>query len=295
MKLSQRRMGRPSLSGMLATRQGALLLAILCAVCAAGILMFALSSYKRGVSAPVAAPPQATVLVAAGAIPKGTSGSDVASQSLYKSTPIAASQVAAGAISDPSLLVGKVAQSDILAGAQLTAANFNTTITAAALLAPNQRAVSIQPDEVHGDLDVLAAGDHVDVYAELTQNGTPIISLLDPNTLVLKAPGTVLAGAPTPPAAGAPTPPAAGTPAAGTPGAAAAAKSNGALVLAVTSAMAPDLALSADTGKLWLILRPANATTTPGGITTGGDIVSLASTATNFNNNRNTNPTGTHR
>lgn len=287
MKLSQRRMGRPSLSGMLATRQGALLLAILCAVCAAGILMFALSSYKRGVSAPVAAPPQATVLVAAGAIPKGTSGSDVASQSLYKSTPIAASQVAAGAISDPSLLVGKVAQSDILAGAQLTAANFNTTITAAALLAPSQRAVSIQPDEVHGDLDVLAAGDHVDVYAELTQNGTPIISLLDPNTLVLKAPGTVLAGAPTPPAAG--------TPAAGTPAAAAAAKSNGALVLAVTSAMAPDLALSADTGKLWLILRPANATTTPGGITTGGDIVSLASTATNFNNNRNTNPTGTHR
>jgi Flp pilus assembly protein CpaB len=272
-------MARPSLGGILATRQGALLLAILCAVSAAGILLFALSSYKQNVQT-AKVTPQATVLVATGAIPKGTTGDEVASEKLYKSTPIVAGQLSAGAISNATQLDGTVAQADILPGAQLTQADFTTTLSAAALLAPNQRAISIQPDEIHGDLDVLAPGDHVDIYAEFDGSSGTTVSLLDPNTLVLKTPGSGLAGAP------ATVPAAAGA-------GAAAGKANAALVLQVTASLAPDIALTADLGKLWLTLRPANATSTPGGVTTQGDVIGLASSSANLNDNNST-KTGKH-
>ena len=49
-KLSQRRMSAPSLGGLLATRQGSLMLAALCAICAAGVLVFALGRYKTNVT-----------------------------------------------------------------------------------------------------------------------------------------------------------------------------------------------------------------------------------------------------
>jgi Flp pilus assembly protein CpaB len=290
-------MGRPSLSGVLATRQGALILAALCAVCAAGILTFALSSYKRGVTT-AAVPTQATVLVAAGAIQKGTSGDLVASEKLYKSTPIVASQAAPGAISDASVLAGTTAQADILPGQQLTTADFTAATGATGLLAPNQRAVSISADETHGDLDVLSPGDRVDVYAELTQSGGQVITLLIPNTLVLKTPGTPVVGTPAP----APTTTSATTTSAGTTSTAAppaATSSGAALVLAVKSSIAPSLALAADSGKLWLLLRPANATAPAAGLTTLGDVLSTAARAGTASApggtvNSNTTTTGTH-
>jgi Flp pilus assembly protein CpaB len=286
-KLSQKRLARPSVGGMLATRQGALILAVLCAACAAGVLMFALSSYKKNAAAPP--PAQATVLVATGAIPKGTAWPLVAAGNLYKSTPIIATQLAPGAVSNSSSLAGTVAQSDILPGQQITTADFSAVVSAVSVLAPNQRAVSIAPDEIHGDLDVLSSGDHVDLYAELTQNSKPALSLLDPNVVVLKAPGGALAGAAvstgTAPA-GSTTPASSATTAGVRPVAA--------LVLAVTASLAPDVALTADTGKLWLTLRPANATPTPGGVTTDANVLALASVAATFNSNSKTTTTRTH-
>jgi Flp pilus assembly protein CpaB len=277
-KITQRRMARPSLGGMLATRQGALILAVLCAVCAAGVLVFALGSYKQNVQTVT---PQATVLVATGEIRQGTSGDLIASGKLYKSTPVLATQLAAGAISDSSLLAGKVAQADILPGQQLTTADFSSTVGVPALLSPNQRAVSVPTEEIHGDLDVLVPGDHVDLYASLAHNNATTVSLLDPDVLVLKTPSSGIAGAVATAANSAKPVAATGT----------------TLVLVVSSSVVPQLELTADTGKIWVSLRPLKATAPLGGIATIGSILALAGsspqTATSTSNGTSTR-TGTH-
>ncbi len=73
-----------------------------------------------------------TVLVASSAIPKGTSGSVVATKRLYTATTIRESQLREGAISDPARLSGRVATREIYEGAQLTASDFSTAATSLA-------------------------------------------------------------------------------------------------------------------------------------------------------------------
>jgi pilus assembly protein CpaB len=264
-------MGKPSLGGMLATRQGALILAVLCAVLAAGILMYALSGYKHGTAA---APAQATVLVAAGEIQKGTSGDLIASEKLYKSTPIIASQLAPGAISNSSALAGTVAGADILPGQQLTSAEFTATVGVAgvtALLSPNERALSVPVDEVQGDLDVLQPGDRVDLYASLLNANVLTISLLDPDVLVIKTPSSVPLDTATP----ASTTTTTSTAAASTSAA-------GAMVFAVNSSVVENIELTADAGKVWVALRPANADApAAGNITTIRSVLAQAAAARN--------------
>jgi len=89
--------------------------------------------------------------------------------------------------------------------------------------------------------------------------------LLIPDALVIKPGGAAPA-----PAAGttAPAPAVTGT----------------SLVLAVSTAQAPQLAYVADNGKLWIILRPADAANPVPGITTLSSILSTATSTT----------TGTH-
>jgi len=261
-KLSQRQLSRPNLGGLLATRAGALTLALICAVIAAGLLVVALSSYKHNVQTVAQ---QATVLVATAEIHKGTSGEAIAAQRLFKSTPIVSTQVAAGALSNSAVLKGSVAVSDILPGQQLTAAEFTTVAGVSGQLGPNQRAVSLTIDEAHGDTDVLQAGDSVDVYAALTDRGTPVLSLLIPDALVIKPAGAAAAAAaPTSGAAPAPT--------------------GASLVLAVSTAQAPALAYASDNGHLWIFLRPADAANPSPGLTTLSSILSSATATT----------TGTH-
>jgi Flp pilus assembly protein CpaB len=265
-------MARPSLGGMLATRQGALILAVLCAACAAGVLLIALSSYKKSVQTTVK---QATVLVATGEIQKGTSGDAIAAEKLYKSTPIVATQLQPGAVSDASQLLGKVTAVDVLPGAQLTAADFTTTLGVGSLLTPNQRAISIPSDQVHSNLAVLNAGDRVDLYAEIhvgggsSAGGSAKIFLLAPNVLVLKTPTSGLAGAAT----------AAQTNASSGSGGSSAAPASSTIVFAMNSALVSDVALTADNGQLWIALRPAKATAPIGGINTIGDLITQAASA----------------
>jgi Flp pilus assembly protein CpaB len=256
-KFSEKRLSRPNLSGLLATRAGAVTLALICAVVAAGILVVALSSYKH--TAQTVAP-QATVLVATGEIHKGATGVAIAAANLFKSTPVVATQVVPGALSDSSALKGSVAQTDILPGQQLTAAEFTTVVGVAGQLGPNQRAVSLSIDEAHGDTDVLAAGDSVDVYVALISKGTPFLSLLIPDALVIKPAGTTAA-------------PASGT-------AAPAAVAGASLVLAVSDTQAPMLAYAADNGKIWIVLRPADATNPTQGVTTLSSILRTATSTT---------------
>jgi Flp pilus assembly protein CpaB len=246
---------------MLATRQGALLLAVLCAVCAAGILVFALGQYRTGLKTPTV---QATALVATAEIGKGTSGDEVATRSLYKSTPIVAAQLQPGAISDASLLAGKVASTDILPGQQLTLADFAGVSGVTGLLTPSQRALAITIAESPGATDVLEPGDRVDVYA-MFASGSMV--LMAQNIQVIKQSGGTVttpngqassapAGATTTAAASSTTSASSG----GAPASPAAASVTGSsMVLAVSDKQASDFVYAAQKAQLYLTLRPANA------------------------------------
>jgi Flp pilus assembly protein CpaB len=240
-------MARPSFGGLLATRKGALTLALVCAVAAAGILVFALGRYRNTLQVVAK---QATVLVATGNIPKGTAGDAIAARGLYKSMPIVAGQLAVGAISDASLLTGKVVATSVLPGQQLTLSDFTSVVGVPGTLAPDQRAVSVSVDETHGNTDVLLPGDRVDVYTTLsdTNKAGSAVYLLVPNVQVLKVAGapTVVGGQPV---------------------------TGGSLVLVVSAHQAPEVDLAAASGGLYLALRPTNATKSPTTPTTLNSVI----------------------
>jgi pilus assembly protein CpaB len=223
----QRRLDSPSLGGLLATRQGAITLALLCALGATAILIFAIGKYRHSVSG---ATKQATVLVATSAIPKGMSADQMASQRMYKVTPVLASQVSAGAVVNAASLAGKVTAGDILPGQQLTAADFATgPVGVSGGLTSTERAVSVTVDSAHGAAGVLQAGDHVDVYASLAAPA-PVVSLLVANAVVLKVPVGSSGG------------------------------SGNTMLLGVSMQVSPRVMWVMDNGKVWLELRGLSAT-----------------------------------
>lgn len=228
----------PDLRGVLSTRQGTLGVAIIVAVAAGAILLFAITSYRHGVSA---ANKQSTVLVAKRLIQKGTSGDAIASGQLFAVTRIAQKQVSSGAISDTATLQGKVAAKDILPGQQLTATDFTVGVGIASKLAPNARAMAVALDQAHGLIGVLQTGDHVDVYGgfDVDQGSgrpRPVMRLLIANVQVLQAP---------------------------TGGGGTGSTPTGNVVLDVNDAQAGRIAFASDNGKIWLALRPGNAAATP--------------------------------
>jgi Flp pilus assembly protein CpaB len=273
-KLSQRRLARPSLGGMLATRQGSLIVAVLCAVCAAGILMFALTRYKSHLRTTT---PQATVLVATSQIAQGTTGSMAAAEKLYKSTPVVATQVTPGAISDAAAISAETAATTILPGQQLTSADFSAVTGVAETLAPNMRAISVSIGEANGATDLLQTGDHVDLYSEYTEAAGRTLVLVDPDVLVLK-------------------------PASATPVKTAGATIAGAdMELEVSSAKVAQIIYSADNGQIYLALRPPHADTTPAAQTnlssvlTGTQPAATNAGGSGASSNRATTTTGTQK
>jgi pilus assembly protein CpaB len=285
-------MARPSLGGMLATRQGALVLALLCAACAAGILMFALGQYKSGLKTTTQTV-QATVLVATAQIPQGTAGNVVAARGLYKSTPIVATQLQPGAVSDAATLAGKVATTNILPGQQLTQTDFSAPTGVIGLLTPDQRAVALNISESPGATDILQAGDRVDVYATFG----PKMVLLDSNIAVVKpaggtastSSGSAQPAAAAPASASTSTTASSGSASSATPAAASTSTvTGGSMVLAVTAKQAADLIYAAQTASLYLTLRPSNASATPSAITTAQQVIADSVAQVNAN------PTGAH-
>lgn len=184
MQLTRKRLRAPSVGGLFATRRGGLVVALLCALVAIAVLMFAMGKYRSAVST---SSKQDTVLVAGSEIYKGTSADLIASRRLYVVTPILASQVSPGAVVDAASLSGKIAAGNIYPGQQLTQADFTTGATSVAgELPPTERAVSVTLDAAHGLSDVVQAGDHVDLYGSFAVAGVSVVSLVAPNALVLK-------------------------------------------------------------------------------------------------------------
>jgi Flp pilus assembly protein CpaB len=226
--------------GLLSTRRGTVIIAIVCTLVAAGILAFAASRYRQSVQRSGGVQ---TVLVANGTILKGTSGDVVATQQLFHAQSIAVKHVSAGAIADTALLHGKVAVADISPGQQLTVGEFTASSGYASQLAPDERVISIPLDASHGLAGVAQAGDRVDVYAGLNLEGSAgggsagaSLRLLVSNVPVLAVNQGSGSGL-------------------GSGGAGQQAD----VVLKVKASDAGALAFASDHGKIWLVLRGPNA------------------------------------
>lgn len=251
MELTGKKFKVPRVKGLPASRRGAIALAVTCAVAAAVILLVALNQYKKSVSL---ANREDTVLVATGTIQKGTSADVIAQEQLYKPEPILGANLASGAIVNAAALHGEVAVQDILPGQQLTASDFVPAASGVVgQLTPGQRAVSLALDAEHGLVGELEPGDHVDVYGEFGggsttgSTGAALVKLLIPNALVIKVPSTN-----------------SGIGSSGT---------SGTVVLAVSDGQVGTLAYAADNGKVWLALRPGDATGSAQGLTTYNSVV----------------------
>ncbi len=238
---------------MLATRRGTVLIAAACALVAAAILIFVMERYRHNVNAE--GTPE-TVLVASGLIQKGTSGDAIASEQLFKPTTVATKQAAAGVLADTAQLHGKVAAQDIYPGQQLTSADFTTGSGLTAELGPTQRAMTIPLDSSHGMIGQLHPGDHVDVYAGLSPEGVArgvaVLRLLMSNIDVLVAAKSGEGGGLT---GGSPQ------------------TQQGNVTLKVSASQAGQLAYASDNGKVWLVLRPANAATTSTAVTSAQSLL----------------------
>jgi Flp pilus assembly protein CpaB len=170
------------------SRGGAIAVGVAVAVIAAILLIVYIQKYqsssdKTAVSVPV--------LIAKSLIVKGTPGTTVQTKGLYQSTSVPPDKVQAGAISDPSLLTGRLAILDIYPGGQLTLNNFTAEASSAlnAQIVGRERGVTLAIDPVHGSLANVASGDHVDIYTQVTREGRLVIQLFRANIVVLQSPG----------------------------------------------------------------------------------------------------------
>jgi Flp pilus assembly protein CpaB len=224
---------------LVSTKRGTLVMALLAATLAAIAVMAYLNQYRNSLHAQGAL---VTVLVARDSISKGTSGTVLASKSLYTATTIREGQLLDGAISDPASLRGQVAAREILEGAQLTASDFVAAgDSLAANLSDRERVVSVPLDSAHGMIGAIEPGNRVDVYAgfnviPLDGAGRPVQgSQARPMLRLIMTDVPVLAVGEKP------------------------SNSTGTtnVTLAVDDVKAAQLAFAADNGKVWLALRPS--------------------------------------
>jgi Flp pilus assembly protein CpaB len=213
---------------LLKTRQGTIAVGIAAAVLAAILLLVYLSHYRssvKGSTEPV------TVLVAKRLIPKGTSGTSIARQSLFVVTTIPKGQLKAGAISDPAVLNGTIAADNINPSQQLTSADFTVASVGAlaSQLSGRWRAFALPTlDAAHGLTPDVQPGDRLDVYGQL--NNT--VGLMMSNVLVLASPTQAAAGSTT--------------------------AASGNYILRIPSGKAPKFAYMGQNGTFWLVLRPGH-------------------------------------
>lgn len=220
-------------SQLLTTRRGTIILGAASAVLAAVLLLVYLGQYRSSVNS-AAAP--ITVLVAEKLIPKGTSAAVIGSDGLMTALTIPRDQAKDGAVSDPTLLKGRVAVEDIYPGQQLTVGDFTTTTTQAipTKLVRDQRAIAVPFDAAHGMTGFVQPGDRVDMYVGLYEEASPVgavLKLLAENVYVLDTPGAGGSGI---------------------------GGNTANFVFRTNGAQAAHIAWSADNGTLWIVLRPAN-------------------------------------
>jgi Flp pilus assembly protein CpaB len=218
---------------VLSTRSGTFALAAVAALAALGVLLVFMSNYRDSVRSGA---DEVTVLVANRAVDKGTSGDVIAEAGLFSSTKVSEVDASEGAFADPSALRGQVASKAIYKGEQLTAGSFGSGADPiAGRLQGVQRALSIPVSEAEGNVGQLDAGSRIDVLggfnAEQSGGRTrPIMDVLARNVLVLKVPEA--------------------------PDSSINHDDERQVVVRVTDVEASRIAFAADTGQIWLTIRP---------------------------------------
>jgi pilus assembly protein CpaB len=97
---------------------------------------------------------------------------------MLESRQIALAQKAPDAFVDTGLVVGKKVRRDVVAGTQLTAADFAANGQIGQIDVPKgQRAMTVQVDQISGAGTVIATGDYVDVLVGITGDHFPVITL----------------------------------------------------------------------------------------------------------------------
>jgi Flp pilus assembly protein CpaB len=227
-------------SGRMSTRGGAFVIGVGAALLAAILLVVYLNRYRNSVKAGAVSAP---VLVAKSLIPKGTSGSVIAQQELFRTVSIAHSDIKTGAITDPAYLNGRVAVSDIFPGQQITTADVSAGLTdsIASQLTGTQRGLALSVAGARGLVGFVSEGDHVDIYYETGASGGNTLGLLASDITVLRTP-----------------------------------TKDAPVVLRADALLAEKLAVASDSGTLWFLLRPgAGAHVTPKKAVTSQELISL--------------------
>ena len=136
------------LRARLATRNGALAVAVIAGGLAAILVFAAINSARKDGTASTA---PRTVLVANQLIPKGSSGESIAREHLFRTAHVSDQALVAGAVADVSALRDKIATQDIYPGQQISTETFGgrggDTV---AKLSGTDRAVSVPLDAAHG-------------------------------------------------------------------------------------------------------------------------------------------------
>jgi pilus assembly protein CpaB len=213
-----------------------------------------------GNAGPTAPPTQLPVVVAVSDIPLGT----VVTADLLTTRTLAVPSIETNALGDVSQAVGKTTRTNLVAGQQVHATDFQNR--AVPLTVPaGKRAFPIQVNELTGVLNLLDVGDNVDLIVSLRGDAFPVVQVLADgsvtvvsgiNPLSIKLPlllqdiqiiGVLDAAAPAP-AEGQAAPAASTKPVI--------TGANKLLVLAVTPAQAEVLLFARTTGTLDAVLRP---------------------------------------
>ena len=217
------------------TRRGATTIAVAFSALAGILLLAFTSQYKRQVQDGTLMRP---AIVADRLIPKGTAGSVIVNDGMFKRTSVQRDDVKPGALANASALQGKVATRDIYPGEQLTVTDFAAGADPLrSQLTGLQRAIDVPIDSAHGMIGEIRAGDKVDVLVGFntangnTGTGRPWLRTLATDLLVLKVPDGPAKTATT-------------------------SNSDSKLTVRATADLAAKLAFAADNGKVWFILRP---------------------------------------
>jgi pilus assembly protein CpaB len=154
-------------------RGTALVLALLLAIGATAAVFLYLSAVKKEHRAPIAN--EVAVIVSKQDIPRDTSLNSLISAGAFATLQIPRDAVVNGSVTDLSQLRGKTTSAFILQGEQISTARLQgSTQTTGGLLGipPGYEAITVQLDTQKVPGQVLQPGDHVTVYATLTNAAT---------------------------------------------------------------------------------------------------------------------------
>lgn len=191
------------LTRVVTSRTGALVLALLLAAIAAGLVVVYQQNRDSSLQNTHG---KISVLVATQTIDQFTPGNQVVEGKMFRVDRVTPDAAADGAITNPDDLKGLVARNDVYPGEQLTTNQFekSQTTSVAVKLHPDQRAIAFPVEASSGLIGQVQAGDHVDVVATFNvlpvgPNGLPLTGAqpipltrtIVSNALVLTAPEAV--------------------------------------------------------------------------------------------------------